>query len=425
MYLRILVCLLCLFLSFDCALASGVIISEVFYNPVGTDSGKEFVVFYNPTSSAVNLEDYVFETGNGANANDWTIEWTGTSHDVLQPSGYLLIGESDVLPTPDFVTDLDLQNGPDACRLRKSNAIIDVVGWGALQFPEYYESSPAALVREGFSLSRVDNADTGNNDVDFTEALPNPRSAGNDALTIIIKVTEPTLQVAAFMVSDDDLLRSGSQILPMPGANVSVNLSVNVFVSNNSISQVVASSNRKSYALQRTLTNSSQQRFAGSIIMEYSDSPGNYTVNITASSQGKSGSSTVSFEYLPMTALFIDTASVNFTTQPNTLFQSIGDLDIKTKNKPTIRNIGNVAFDVGVLGSNLTSSQGSIDLHNIELSFSSDFKSSVLPLSESLQYVALALSPAHSKELSYRVFVPEGTSEGIYSGHVMLTARPS
>ncbi len=99
------------------AIAGHVVISEVLYDASGVDAGKEWIELYNPTNSDINLDGYAIESGNGANPDDWTSEWVGTASDIIPAHGFFLIGESDVVPKPDYITTLDLQNGPDGVRL--------------------------------------------------------------------------------------------------------------------------------------------------------------------------------------------------------------------------------------------------------------------------------------------------------------------
>jgi hypothetical protein len=152
-----------------------VVINEVLYDPEGSDSGYEFVELMNCGASGVLLTGWVLETGNGANPDDWTVEWIGGDLDYLDPGEIFLIGESDVVPAPDYETPLDLQNGPDAVRLTEGSDVVDLVGWGEPLFQGYYEGSPAEDVPSGNSLARIpDCYDHDANDLDFSPSVPTP-----------------------------------------------------------------------------------------------------------------------------------------------------------------------------------------------------------------------------------------------------------
>jgi hypothetical protein len=156
--------------------STGVVINEVLYDPDGRDTGREFVELYNNTSADVCLYYYEVSTGNGAYAGRWKSEWQGARADTIRAGGFFVIGEDAVHPAPDFVTALDLQNGPDACKLISPQSDSDVVGWGALDFAEYYEGTPAADSPSGSSLGREpDGHDTGDNAADFSAfSSPSP-----------------------------------------------------------------------------------------------------------------------------------------------------------------------------------------------------------------------------------------------------------
>ena len=151
----------------------GLVINEVLYDPVGPDDGLEFVELYNPTDHTVSLNNVLLETGNGAVAGDWGmgVEWTD---DVfIGPGEFFVVGEKAVTPPPNWVSNLDLQNGPDACRLQIAGRVLDVVGWGALTYPEYYEGAPCEDVASGNSIGRApDGADSQNNSADFRVISP-------------------------------------------------------------------------------------------------------------------------------------------------------------------------------------------------------------------------------------------------------------
>jgi hypothetical protein len=153
-----------------------VVVNEVLYDPEGKDTGKEFIELYNRGDEDLCLYYYEVSTGNGAYEAAWKSEWQGSSGDTIRTGGFFVIGEEDVLPVPDHVTSLDLQNGPDACRLISPESEVDAVGWGPHAFAEYYENLPAPGSGSGASLGRdPDGRDTGDNSADFVAfSLPTP-----------------------------------------------------------------------------------------------------------------------------------------------------------------------------------------------------------------------------------------------------------
>jgi hypothetical protein len=172
-------------------LSAQVVLNEVLYDPDGPDNGFEFVELMNCGHAAISLAGFVLETGNGAAPDDWTVEWIGGDLDFLDPGEILLIGEEAVVPPPDYVTALDLQNGPDAVRLTNGADVVDVVGWGEPLFDGYYEGEPAPDASSGNSLARSpDCYDEDVNALDFVVCpapTPGTRNVLESDLTIAVR----------------------------------------------------------------------------------------------------------------------------------------------------------------------------------------------------------------------------------------------
>ena len=162
-------------LAAACAPASHAIVTEVYYDALGDDTGHEFVELFNPTSAPIALSGARLEAGDGAGPGRWTLRWTGSARDSLPPGARFVIGGAMVSPPPQAIVTLDLQNGPDAIRVVWPDGAVEVVGYGALAYPEYSCGPPAPDVASGLSLSRVpDDADLGSNALDFRAASPTP-----------------------------------------------------------------------------------------------------------------------------------------------------------------------------------------------------------------------------------------------------------
>ncbi len=150
-----------------------VVLNEILYDAAGTDGGWQFVELANRGDSVVPLAGYRLEAGDGAGAERWRLVWTGQPGDVIPPRGRFVIGEGRVVPAPDRVQIVDLENGPDAVRLTAPGGTYDVVGYGALTWSGYFEGRPAEDVPAGYALARVpDGVDTGDNAADFVALTP-------------------------------------------------------------------------------------------------------------------------------------------------------------------------------------------------------------------------------------------------------------
>ena len=143
-------------------------IAEALYDAVGDDTNREFVEIFNPTPAPFPLAGVRLEVGDGSGPGRWTARWTGAEGDTAPALGRFVIGGSAVTPVPDRVVDLGLQNGPDAIRLRWPDGAIEVLGYGALELPEYFCGAAAMDAPSGQSLARTpDDADLGSNALDF------------------------------------------------------------------------------------------------------------------------------------------------------------------------------------------------------------------------------------------------------------------
>ncbi len=157
------------------SLASGAaqalpIISELFYDAVGSDDGESFVEIYGLPGTS--LDGFRIDGVNGANgAVGPTVLLSGT----IGASGLFVVadrrsdGTTSVLGA-DLLANFDFQNGPDSIILRQGDRIFDALGYGTFGEGEINagEGSPAPGVAAGSSLARrFANIDTDDNLADF------------------------------------------------------------------------------------------------------------------------------------------------------------------------------------------------------------------------------------------------------------------
>jgi len=149
------------------------ILNEVLYDPAGADEGHEFVELWNPDSVALPLDGLTIEAGDGARPGSWEVIWRGTAG-IVAPSGAAFLVGGDALQG-------SLQNGPDAARLSRNGAVLDLLGYGELAAASLSEGAPAPDAGSGQSLARVrDGTDSNDNAADWAvESEPTPGLANH------------------------------------------------------------------------------------------------------------------------------------------------------------------------------------------------------------------------------------------------------
>ncbi len=146
------------------------ILSEVFYDAVGSDDGKLFVEIAGAPGTA--LDGFFVEGVNGSNGVAGpTIALTGT----IGASGLFVVADrtssgTSQVPMADLLANFDLQNGPDSVVLRRDQTIVDALGYGDFGPGEVFagEGASAPDVAPGSSLARrFANLDRDDNRLDF------------------------------------------------------------------------------------------------------------------------------------------------------------------------------------------------------------------------------------------------------------------
>jgi len=406
------------------AVNADLLISGVLYDPEGTDTGKEWIEIFNPTDNDISLEGYVIQSGNGAAEDSWTLELNGTSDMAVPAHGYFLIGEIDVLPTPDHITALDLQNGPDSCRITTAGHS-DTIGWGTLLFDEYYEGSPATDVSDT-SLSRysyqLDNItyhnDSDDNSVDLFASSRIPRSSSGQSIDITYEVAEDQISLAC-TIEDDDTYAAGYQIAPVPGDVRDMIVQCNVSHDSDCSIVVVTVDDME---LASSAYNSTHCSLEGYHAIDFDEPPGNYTLTINATDSASMNSTTLVFTYLSLSAFEMDTSTLEFPQMKKADTYTIaGDFQMDTVGRPSIRNIGNTKIDLGVIGTDLSGTLG-VGLISYVLEATQTFTGSLKP---TLEVIDTDLNPSESASLSLTLDIPSNATQGTYQANALFMAMIS
>ena len=157
------------------------LLSEVFYDAVGSDNGKVFVEIFGEAGSP--LDGFTIEGVNGANdAITPSLMLSGS----IPADGIFLVADdsgdgTSAVPGADWVLNFDFQNGPDSIVLRNADGVVDAVGYGSFGAGEFFagEGAPAPDAPAGSSLARrFADVDTDDNAADWiTLASPTPCAA--------------------------------------------------------------------------------------------------------------------------------------------------------------------------------------------------------------------------------------------------------
>lgn len=170
-------------------------INEIYYDHPGADTGYEFIELASADGTPADLSGFTIEFHNGTGSG-WTLVWRAPAGTQLAADAVFVVGGQNVVPAPDVVISLSLQNGPDALRLvDAAGNPLDLVGYGGLADTAYVETRAAPAVSAGQSLARVrDGVDTNHNALDFAAAIPTPgrRNAARHDIALSLDERTPS-----------------------------------------------------------------------------------------------------------------------------------------------------------------------------------------------------------------------------------------
>jgi len=147
-----------------------VVINELFYDPIGIDSGC-FIELIGPPG--LSLNGYYLIGINGGNGQQYfLIDLNGYK---IPQDGFFVVAQDESVINADMInTGADLQNGPDNLELWFEDKKMDSVGYGDFSNAIFTGEGSPALDLTGCSIGRrPDGLDTNNNSVDFV-GLKNP-----------------------------------------------------------------------------------------------------------------------------------------------------------------------------------------------------------------------------------------------------------
>jgi hypothetical protein len=154
------------------------VISELFYDAVGSDDGRGFVELYGAPGTL--LDGMRLE---GVNGSGGAIGPALTLSGAIPADGFFVVADDQaggptLVAEADLVLNFDFQNGPDSIVLRAGESVLDAVGYGVFAAGDVFagEGSPAPGAPAGASVARAfADVDTDDNAADFAVlATPTP-----------------------------------------------------------------------------------------------------------------------------------------------------------------------------------------------------------------------------------------------------------
>lgn len=426
---------------------SNVIISQVLYDPVNSESGGEAVELYNLAASSVNLSGWVLATETSPT------DATFPSNAVICSGCYYLVADSNwsnakdnsSWANADLEEAITLANADAGVALKDSNGtIVDAVGWGSPAGigAGLFEGTPHTGASSGKSLiRRITNGsyyDSSNNSNDFVEATPDFHNSSSTAfaaantnaeiaITIVVAGSGPVISSLAVLTDDDGFL-SGSQVSPVPKGNKTVAVEAVVADSNGvaDVAAVVLQFNGTSFTMaKKSEINSTAAVYYAAFNLSSHFASGSYAIAAKATdNSGFSSNSSATFEYLSMAAVEVDSSSVVFFASPGATYEILGDESPSTAANITVLNLGNVLLDFDISATNFTSGVSIIEASRLLYTFNGNYSDAAVAgnMTNSRVRKQVGLSPNAAAGLSLRLNVPLATSPGNYSGKISLVA---
>ncbi len=425
-----------------------VIISQVLYDPIISDTYGEAVELYNPTSSTIDISNYIIKTT--SSAADATIPL----NTFMQPNSYFLITDinfnnykdNESFPNPDYQESITLSNSNSGVALIHNNLTIDAIGWG--NSSPLFESAPAPEVQQGKSLRRLTLTDTDNNLLDFSESAVilhnstsliqiNPQnqteqnSTINETLTnsteinesnffnVTLEVNNSTPSILNYSFSEDVLADEGYQILPEPAKTKTTLLVVTISEKDGffDIEDINAIFNDEQLEYSTTEINETAFNIEFELNLPYYLEPKTYSINVSVKDKSNTfASQEIQFEYLSILSIDLDSSNLIFNEGSTTV---LGDSLTSTVNKPTIQNTGNVALNLGVSANNFTSGTNLLPASILSYGFS---QTETFPsiMKNTLSVTVLNITPTNSIPLSFKISIPETAVKGSYTTKVLV-----
>ncbi len=382
----------------------GVNIHEVYYDPINTEAGGEAIVFYNPSDAEVDMSGWYITT---ESSDEDAIFPQGT---IIHSKGYFLLADNSwseqrdnsYWPNADYEEPITLSNTDGGVALLdEDGTVIDVVGWGDVEGIEknLFTGTPAVDVTAGKSLLRVD--DTNNNGIDFIEhepvilskQVPFVTNSTQSAITLSITVTSLDANIKSFILQGEHIIE-GNKVLLTPGKTTNATIELTLHESQGEV------------IFNGEQMNEEEGTYYAPVSFEHTTSPGPYSFDIEVGDEKID----LDYEILPMIALDIK--------DPRITLEGRNGEKVSSQ-QPKIRNIGNVPFEIGIKGTDLSSSDNRIDVKDVFFSLGNKTPTY---LTKELAYTSHILYV--NQEIPFNINTNlNGIDDGKYEGSILVVAR--
>ena len=176
------------------AVQAGIVVNQVLYDSLTTESGGEAVELMNTGNSSVDISGWILATQ--TSQKDAVIP----DNTVLRPRQTYLIADEGwednknaSWRSADHEEKITLGNTNGGVALLQGNKTIDTVGWGEVD-DSFVEGTPATSVSAGRVLLRTQ--DTNDNSKDFKDAEPDFQAGIAVPITADVTISVPTIEIS-------------------------------------------------------------------------------------------------------------------------------------------------------------------------------------------------------------------------------------
>jgi len=395
-----------------------VLITEVYYDPIQTETGGEAVLLFNPENLSVEIGDWFLRTK--SSTKDSTIP-SGTT---LKPFGYYLIADvgwnlskdDSSWPYANHEEAITLSNSDSGVAIvNPEGIVVDSIGWGNPdEIPAgLFEGIPTTGVAQGESIQRkkIDGIylDSDDNFEDFFGAMPVFYSIANSPsqqyIDVIINLTG-SIRIKKAEILDDDYNETGIQILPFPGANRSLSLIAEIEGQYTSVYAYFLSEiyNFTNYSDANGSTSAN-----ATINIPFYQRPGNYSIEIIAeNAAGEKDSTMLTIQIMEIIGISLEKTELvlnGFNSSAST----------------RITNIGNTKVSIELSSTNFSSEKTHIPSENVGYilqSAANDIQKG--NFSEKMQNTGFSLNPSNFATFELLLNVQNASKE-VYKGKVFIT----